>query len=117
MQTIVVPSLPIKKRVISNDNDTYIKKSELLDLLKNERECGEPDQSTHKLRGLYHIVLDGTPSNNSRARSNPPKPDNFPLSSDRIIDFAKSFSFLEIDEGPISKDFKSKRDLKESAKQ
>jgi hypothetical protein len=90
---------------------------ELLDLLKNERDCGEPDQSTHKLRGLYHIVLDGTPSNNPRARSNPPKPDNFPLSSDRIIDFAKSFSPLETDEGPTSKDFTSKRDLKESAKQ
>ena len=89
---------------------------ELLELLKNERECGEPDQSTNKLRGLYHIVLDGTSSKNPRAHSNPSKPDNFPLSSDRIIDFAKSFSPLETDENLTSKDFTSKRDLKESAK-
>ena len=33
---------------------------ELLELLDKERECGEPNQSQSKLRGLYHLVIDGT---------------------------------------------------------
>ena len=38
--------------------------NELLELLNNERDCGEPNQSNKQLRGLYHLVLDGTTTQN-----------------------------------------------------
>lgn len=40
---------------------------ELLELLRGERDCGEPNQCNGRLRGLFHLVLEGSEKEQSPA--------------------------------------------------